>query len=162
MTFLKVVKSAVAAALMALAIPAGLTPALARVEAGRPQTGLNVVPLTITTGKRQHRFKVEVAASEEQQATGMMFRRRIGPSEGMLFPFRTPRPAWFWMKNTLIPLDMIFIRPDGTIARIAANVPPLTLDNVGIGEPMAAVLEIGGGRAAALGIREGDRVSWRG
>jgi len=66
----------------------------------------------------------------------------------------------FWMKNTLVPLDMIFIRADGTIVRIAAQTVPLSLESVGSGEPVAAVLEIAGGRAAELGIRAGDRVSW--
>ena len=72
-----------------------------------------------------------------------------------------PRPASFWMKNTVIPLDMIFVRPDGTIARIAADTVPYSLDPVDSGEPVSAVLEIAGGRAAELGIAEGDKVSWR-
>jgi uncharacterized membrane protein (UPF0127 family) len=89
-----------------------------------------------------------------------MFREKLGPGEGMLFPFPQPRPASFWMKNTLIPLDMLFIRADGTIARIAANTVPHSLDPVAVAEPVAAVLEIAGGRAAELGINEGDRVTW--
>jgi uncharacterized membrane protein (UPF0127 family) len=66
------------------------------------------------------------------------------------------------MKNTLIPLDMIFIRADGTIARIAVNTTPYSLDPVGVGEPVTAVLEIAGGRSVELGIEEGDRVGWQG
>lgn len=89
-----------------------------------------------------------------------MFRERLGPQEGMIFPFDPPRPASFWMKNTLIPLDMIFIRTDGSIARIAAMTVPHSLDQVESGEPVAAVLEIAGGRAAELGLKEGDRVTW--
>lgn len=80
----------------------------------------------------------------------------------MIFPFDRPRPASFWMKNTMIPLDMLFIRADGTIARVAANTVPYSLDSVEVGEPVVAVLEIGGGRSAQLGIAEGDRVSWPG
>ena len=89
-----------------------------------------------------------------------MNRHGLAPDAGMLFPFDPPRPASFWMRNTLIPLDMIFIRPDGSIARIAANTVPMSETPVAVAEPMTAVLEIGGGRAAQLGIREGDRVSW--
>lgn len=122
--------------------------------------GLDVIPLTIEAGGRVHRFNVEVARSPEQQAQGLMFRNNLGPSEGMLFPFVPPRPASFWMKNTLIPLDMLFIRADGSIARIAANTVPHSLESVAVGEPVAAVLELRGGRAAELGITESDRVTW--
>jgi uncharacterized membrane protein (UPF0127 family) len=75
---------------------------------------------------------------------------------------KPPRPASFWMKNTLIPLDMIFVRPDGSIARIAAMTTPHSLESVGVSEPVAAVLEIPGGRAAELGITAEARVSWPG
>jgi uncharacterized membrane protein (UPF0127 family) len=118
--------------------------------------------LQIRSGNRTHSFTVEVAQTAEEQAQGLMFRKSLGPNAGMLFPFEPPRPASFWMKNTLIPLDMIFVRPDGTIGRIAANTVPHSLEQVAFGEPAAAVLEIAGGRAAQLGIREGDHVSWPG
>jgi uncharacterized membrane protein (UPF0127 family) len=91
-----------------------------------------------------------------------MYRQKLGPSEGMLFPFNPPRPASFWMKNTLIPLDLLFIRADGSIAEIAANATPLSLAPLAVDEPVVAVLEIPGGRAAALGIKTDDRVSWTG
>jgi uncharacterized membrane protein (UPF0127 family) len=123
--------------------------------------GLELAPLTIRSGTRTHRFVVEVARTPEQQAQGLMFRERLGPDEGMIFPFAPPRPASFWMRNTLIPLDMIFVRANGTIARIAANTVPLSEESVAVGEPVAAVLEIRGGRAAELGITEADHVSWR-
>ena len=90
----------------------------------------------------------------------MMWRRSIAPDRGMLFPYATPDYLAFWMKNTLIPLDLIFIRADGTIARIAANAPPHSLGRIEAGEPVTAVLEIAGGRAAELGIAPGDRVEW--
>lgn len=88
-----------------------------------------------------------------------MFYRSLGANEGMIFPYEPPQDISFWMKNTLIPLDMLFIRQDGTIARIVTAKP---LDTTGIpaGEPVAAVLEIRGGRSAELGIRQGDRVDW--
>ena len=88
-----------------------------------------------------------------------MFRRSLAADRGMIFPYDPPQEAAFWMKNTLIPLDMVFIRPDGTIARIA-TAKALDLTPVPSGEPISAVLELRGGRAAELGIRAGDRVDW--
>lgn len=123
--------------------------------------GLALVPVEIRSGKRIHRFTVELAATPDQQERGLMFRPRVGPNEGMIFPFSPPRPAAFWMYNTMVPLDMIFIRANGTIARIAVNTVPYSLDTVQSGEPVAAVLELAGGRTVELGIREGDRVAWR-
>jgi uncharacterized membrane protein (UPF0127 family) len=125
-------------------------------------SGLSLVPLQIRSGGKTHDFTVEVAQTPEQQAQGLMFRERLGPNEGMIFPFPEPRPASFWMKNTLIPLDMIFVRPDGTIGRIAVNTVPRSLDPVAYNEPTAAVLELAGGRTVQLGIKAGDRVSWPG
>ena len=124
--------------------------------------GLEQVPLTITTAAgKVHRFVVEVARTEAQQAQGLMNRQTLAADRGMIFPYATPTMAAFWMKNTLIPLDMIFIRADGTIARIEANTVPLSLDPVPAGEPVGAVLELAGGRSAELGIAAGDKVSWK-
>jgi uncharacterized membrane protein (UPF0127 family) len=122
--------------------------------------GLDLVSLTIDGRGRRHDFTVEVARTPEQQEQGLMERRALAPDAGMLFPFDPPRPASFWMRNTLIRLDMLFIRPDGTIARVAANTVPLSETPVAVEESLTAVLELRGGRAAELGIREGDRVSW--
>jgi len=131
-------------------------PAAARSQVA---SSLDAVPLQVRSDGRIHRFTAEVARTPDEQAQGMMFRERIGPNEAMLFPFPTPRVASFWMKNTLIPLDIIFIRADGTIARITTAVPH-SLDQVLSGEPVSTVLEIAGGRAAELGIKEGDVVTW--
>ena len=90
-----------------------------------------------------------------------MNRQSLAPDRGMLFPYTPPQPVAFWMKNTLIPLDMIFIEPGGRILRIGANTVPLSLDPVGSGEPVEAVLELAGGRSAELGIGPGDRVEWQ-
>ena len=147
-----------------------LTPAAASCTPGNPAqgplaersaAGLEQVPLTIRTASGAHRFTVEVAHTPEEQANGLMHRQSLAGDRGMLFPYEPPQDVSFWMKNTLIPLDMLFIRPDGTIARIAANTVPLSLEPVPSLEPVSAVLEIAGGRSAELGIREGDRVEWR-
>jgi len=125
----------------------------------KPQTGLRQVPLTITSANGTHQFTVQVAATEQQQERGLMFYRSLAPNQGMIFPYDPPENIAFWMKNTLIPLDMLFIRADGTIARIV-TAKALDETPVPAGEPVAAVLEIRGGRAGELGIREGDRVEW--
>lgn len=122
--------------------------------------GLKQVPLSIQSGTKTHNFTVEVARTPDEQAQGLMNRQSLGPDRGMIFPYSPPQPVGFWMKNTLIPLDMIFIRSDGTIASIAANTVPLSLEMVPSVEPVAAVLEIAGGRSAELGIKAGDRVEW--
>ena len=127
---------------------------------GDPQTGLSQVPLTITSASGAHRFTVDVAASPQQQETGLMFVKSLAPDRGMIFPYDPPTQVAFWMRNTLIPLDMIFIRADGTIANIEANTVPLSLQPVYAAEPVTAVLEIAAGRAAELGISPGDRVEW--
>jgi uncharacterized protein len=121
---------------------------------------LEQVPLTIQSASGTHRFTVEVAETPEQQAQGLMNRQSLAPDRGMIFPRNPPGDASFWMKNTLIPLDLIFIRADGTIARIAENTVPLSLDPVPSLEPVVAVLEIPGGRSAELGVKAGDKVSW--
>jgi hypothetical protein len=151
--------AAAAAALIGCSAENGSTAASPSAARSSP-AGLDLIPLEVRSGSRTHRFTVEVARTGEEQAQGLMHRKALAPDAGMLFPFSPARPASFWMKNTLIPLDMIFVRPDGSIARIAANTVPQSLEGVGVDEPVAAVLEIAGGRSAQLGIREGDRVSW--
>src|SRR6476659_7298947 len=123
------------------------------------QTGLSEIPLTINSRGKVLRFTVEVAASPQQQERGLMFRKSLAPDRGMIFPYTPPQHVAFWMKNTLIPLDMVFIRKDGTIARIA-TAKPLDQTPVPSGEPVVAVLEIAGGRAAQLGIKAGDVARW--
>ena len=127
---------------------------------GRSAAGLEQVPLTIRSRSGAHRFTVEVARTPEQQAQGLMNRQSLAPDMGMLFPYDPPQNASFWMKNTLIPLDMIFIRENGTVALVAENTVPLSLDPIPSLEPVSAVLEIAGGRAAELGIQAGDKVDW--
>ncbi|HTN14799.1 MAG TPA: DUF192 domain-containing protein [Sphingomonadaceae bacterium] len=136
------------------------SPAPLAQPARHPESGLEVAPLAITQGGKVHHFMVEVAVSEEEQAKGLMFRRQMGADEGMIFPRRPPDMASFWMRNTVIPLDMIFIGTDGRILNIAANTVPYSLDSHASAGIAAAVLELNGGRAAELGIEPGARVEW--
>ncbi|WP_240309378.1 MULTISPECIES: DUF192 domain-containing protein [Sphingomonas] len=123
-------------------------------------SGLEQKILTIRTANgQQHRFTVEVARSEAEQEQGLMNRQSLAPDHGMIFPYSPAQPVSFWMKNTFIPLDMVFVRPDGSIGKIETAV-PLNLEPVESMEPIATVLEIPGGRAAELGIKVGDRVSY--
>jgi uncharacterized membrane protein (UPF0127 family) len=123
------------------------------------------VPVTIASANGAHVFLVERAVTAGQQAQGLMYRTDLKPDGGMLFhPYPAeggaPREASFWMKNTPTPLDILFIRADGTIATIAENTIPYSSTEVKSREPVAAVLELVGGRTAQLGIAEGDRVTW--
>lgn len=126
----------------------------------RSAAGLEQVTLTVDSRGKKHNFVVEVARTADEQTMGLMNRQSLAPDRGMIFPYDPARPASFWMKNTLIPLDLIFVRPDGTIGSIAANAVPLSLDPIPSGEPVAAVLEIAGGRSSELGIGPGDKVAW--
>lgn len=154
-------------AMMALAVAgAGLTGCSGE-KSPSDQAGRRAatVPVTITTGQGKHQFQVEPARTAAEQAQGLMYRTDLKPDGGMLFaPYPPegggPRVASFWMKNTPTPLDILFIRADGTIARIAKNTVPFSEAPVPSGEPVAAVLELVGGRSAELGIAEGDSVSW--
>jgi len=135
--------------------------AAASQPAVHPVSGLPVIPLTVTPiGGRPHVFRVEVASTEAQQARGLMFRTAMGPDEGMIFPYSPPQTVSFWMKNTVIPLDLVFIGPDRRIESIAANAVPYSLTPINSKGPVSAVLELNGGRAARLGLAAGDRVSW--
>ena len=127
--------------------------------------GATLVPVTIRSAGGAHVFRAELAATPAAQQQGLMFRTDLKPDGGMLFrPYPAegggPKVANFWMKNTPTPLDIIYIRADGSIARIAENTVPFSEELVSSGEPVAAVLEVVGGRTAELGIAEGDRVSW--
>lgn len=123
--------------------------------------GLEQITLCITTAEKTRTFVVEVAKTSAQQAKGMMFRTGLADDKGMLFPFAKPRNASFWMRNTVIPLDIIFIRENGTIESIAENTVPYSTDAVEAGERVAAVLELRGGLTAELGIAAGDKIVWQ-
>ncbi|MCJ2073587.1 DUF192 domain-containing protein [Methylobacterium sp. J-030] len=115
-------------------------------------------PLTIATKSGPKRFDVEVMRDDAGRSRGLMFRRHMPADHGMLFDFERDEPVTMWMKNTYLPLDMVFIRPDGTISRIAADTEPLSTAIIPSGSPVVAVLELNAGTAAKLGIQPGDRI----
>ena len=125
-----------------------------------PVSGLAVIPLTVTSGDERIAFSVEVADTPEAQARGLMFRTDLGDNEGLIFPYDGTRAQSFWMKNTPLPLDIIYIGPDRRISNIAAETEPYSLDPVYSVGPVLGVLELRGGRAAELGIEPGDLVEW--
>ena len=114
--------------------------------------------LEIATATGVHKFEVEVASDEASRAAGLMNRRYMAADHGMLFEFDRDEPQAFWMKNTYIPLDMIFISRAGTVTRVVSNAEPLSERVIPSGPPCAAVLELNGGTAAVIGLKIGDRV----
>jgi len=134
--------------------------ATAQASTVHPVSGLEVVPLTVTAGQGTHAFRVEMARTVQEQARGLMFRTEMGADEGMLFPYDPPRVLSFWMKNTVIPLDLVFIGPDRRVINVVANATPYSEDQIWSEGPAIAVLELNGGRAEELGIGPGSVVSW--
>ena len=116
--------------------------------------------LLIETGGRQLKFDVELALNDSERARGLMFREKLGPYDGMLFDFFQEAPVSFWMKNTVIPLDIIFIGRDRRILNVYADAEPYNERPILSEGEASAVLELVGGRAAQLGIAAGDRVAW--
>ena len=133
--------------------------AWAMVVALESSLGVELQPLEIVSKTGVHTFAVEMAVTPEEQARGLMFRRELPEGQGMLFDFQREQPATFWMKNTYVSLDMIFIRADGSILRIAENTEPLSTRLVPSGGRVLAVLEVIAGTARKLGIAPGDRVA---
>ena len=129
-----------------------------RAADARPATPLPHATLTIDTAHGPVQFDVEVAGDGASQERGLMFRTKLAPDAGMLFDFHQPVMTDFWMKNTILPLDIIFIRANGTISTVHADAVPYSLATIPAAEPVRAVLEINGGRAKALGIVPGARV----
>ena len=114
--------------------------------------------LTIVSASGRHRFAVEIAETPEQMMQGLMFRSALAPNAGMLFDYKQPIVATMWMRNTLIPLDMLFVDAEGRIVNIHERAVPQTDDVIAAAAPVRAVIELNGGTAARLGIKPGDRV----
>ena len=124
-----------------------------------PASAAELQPLEIVTKSGVHVFSVEMARTEQERETGLMYRKELPDGRGMLFDFSPAQNITMWMKNTFIPLDMIFIRPDGRILRIAENTVPQSEKVIPSGGPAKAVLEVIAGTARKYGIEPGDRVA---
>ena len=140
---------------LALIVAGLLLPASTTVRAA------TVEQLEIVTKGGVRVFEVEMAVTPEEQEQGLMYRRELADGKGMLFDLGEERPAVFWMKNTYVSLDMIFIRSDGSIASIAANTKPLSEARIYSGAPVRGVLEVVAGTAKRYGIVPGDKVGHR-
>ena len=146
--------SMVAVAVVVAGLAAGsAAPVVARAEAADATSRLEIRTATAT-----HPFTVEIADTDAKRTEGLMFRTAMAPDHGMLFDFRREQPVWFWMKNTYLSLDMIFVRADGTILSIAENTTPLSEAMVPSGGPVRFVFEVLAGTAKRLAVAPGDRI----
>ena len=137
---------------------AALAAVFVAASAGAPAVGEGLQSLTIETSTGRHVFQVEVAADDASRERGLMDRRYMAADHGMLFEFDRDAPVAFWMKNTYIPLDMIFIASSGVVTHVAANAEPLSERIIPSGGPCVAVLELNGGTAASIGLKVGDKI----
>ena len=126
--------------------------------ATRPSSAAEQQTLEIASKSGVHVFSIELAVTDEERERGLMFRKQLPDGQGMLFDFKREQMVSMWMENTYVSLDMIFIRRDGRILRIAENTEPLSRAIISSGGPVLAVLEVVGGTAKKLGIAAGDRV----
>lgn len=150
------------AAALLLSLAVGISAVLPTLPAEEPMMDLATYPkgdvVVETSAGARHTFRVWIADTERRQRQGLMFVRNLPADQGMLFVNRPPRPASFWMKNTYIPLDLLFVDAGGKVLHIFERAAPLSLEPMGIDAPVRAVLEIKGGESARRGIRVGDRV----
>ena len=122
------------------------------------QEPARIEQVTVVSTREAATFEAEVADTDDLRARGLMFRHKLPEDRAMLFDFGDPRPAAMWMKNTYISLDMLFIRADGSIAAVAENTEPLSLQTISVQEPVKAVLEVAAGTVKRLGIQRDDKV----
>ena len=120
--------------------------------------GMRMDRLWLLTASGERQIEIEVAETDEDKALGLMFRTSLPDDHGMLFPSKEPHELTMWMRNTYIPLDMVFIRPDGVVHRIEVRAEPHSERMIGSDGPVAGVLELAGGAAQRLGLKVGDRV----
>ena len=118
--------------------------------------------LVLKTATGDHAFNIEVMATDQERALGLMFRRSLPENSGMLFIYDPPQPATMWMKNTLIPLDMVFISSDARVHRIELNAEPFSETLIPSDGDVVGVLELNGGEAGKIGLRRGDKVIYPG
>jgi uncharacterized protein len=141
--------------------PSQVMPQLIPSAMAQSATAPRIESVTLVTESTSTFVTAEIADTDETRARGLMFRHRLPEGHGMLFDFVKPRPVSMWMKDTYMPLDMFFVRADGTIAAIAENTVPKSLDTISVQEPVKAVLELAGGAARKYGIKVNDRVVHR-
>ena len=122
-----------------------------------PNVGLKQAPVTFVTSAGKHHYMVDLAETSEQQSCGLMFREKMPRDQGMIFPFSPPRPTAFWMMNTPLPLDLVFVGPDARVVSIGAG-KPYSRALIESGGITAAVIELNAGEAARIGLKPGDRV----
>jgi uncharacterized protein len=157
-----VLRAAYAVLLLGAAAATAGDPAAAPLDLSTwPRAALEVVQPQAAGQPRKFRFDVWVADTPERGEQGLMFVRDLPAERGMIFPFPKPRVVTFWMKNTYIELDMLFIAAGGRVVKIIDRAPPLRRDLLSSEVPVAAVLELRGGEAGLLGLKVGDRVSWK-
>jgi uncharacterized protein len=142
------------ALLLVVSVLTGEVPSSLRAELQKFPTS----ELTIVSASGPHRFKVEVAETPAQMEQGLMFRTSLAPDGGMLFVYPQPTVATMWMRNTLIPLDMLFVDAQGRIVNIHQRAVPQSDNVIPAAAPVRAVIELNGGTAARLGIQPGDQV----
>ena len=130
-------------------------------EPAQAQAVLPRVAVTLVTASGQHRYRAELAATPEQQAAGLMFRTTMARGDAMIFPFVPARPASFWMENTVLPLDLVFVGADHRVLNIAADAVPYSRALIPSAGPAAAVIELNAGEAARIGLKPGDRALYR-
>ncbi len=126
-----------------------------------PNATLPQEELLIETGNGKFHFSAEIADEAHERSSGLMHREQMLPTHGMLFDFGWNEPVIMWMKNTPLALDMVFIREDGSVARVASNTVPFSLEHIPSGEPVAFVLELNAGIAAQIGLKRGDVIRHR-
>lgn len=152
------VSGLVAAAVLMAVVVAGPV-AAAPSAAPCPNLGLKTVPAVLNTAKGRFRYDLEVAKTADEQACGLMFRKSMKRTGGMWFPFEAPRSATFWMENTPLSLDLIFVGPDKRVISVTSNAKPMSrmmIDSQGLA---SGVIELNAGEAVRVGVRVGDKVS---
>ena len=153
MTFADANRAAIKVVLFCLSMSFALAVSMLPVLAQMP-----VETLKLVTASGEHVIRAEVARTNEQKALGLMFRKSVPEGTGMLFPYGAPQEITMWMRNTYVPLDMVFIAADGRVHRIEERTEPLSERIISSKGPVLAVLELAGGSAQRLGLRPGDRV----
>ena len=131
--------------------------AAAPVAAACPNAGLATMPVVLVTAKGRYRYVLDVAASGDEQQCGLMYRKAMPRGVGMVFPFDRPRSASFWMENTPLPLDLIFVGPDNRVLSVSSG-EPFSRAMIDSGGLTAAVIELNAGEAKRIGLQAGDKV----